>query len=467
MIEKLTGKKYYHIAFTLASPLALGSGENLNTDKDLILDSARQPYIPASSMAGAARHALESVSGADSAKIRKYLGYIKKATSYSTDVEQHDSRVIFYDAVPENSAACHIVTRDSVALDAYKTAKRGAKFDMEVLEAGVRFYTFIEQDIYDGKDDDFGGCIAELLAEQGVCFGGKTMRGYGAIRDVTVMQKEFSFQEQEGLEKWLSFDVYTEKTWDPWTGEGKDTSKDVVLKLEQAGGISIRKYTTAVKPANEIAPQPDYEQLTAHGYTDSWNNGNTRDEAPVSAVPVIPGTSWAGAFRHRMQEFGIDVNGRDSIFGYVSKVKAVSSVEEKKAAVKADKSDTKNKKRSRIRFSESRIEDAKPKILSRNAIDRFSGGTVDKALFTEKTWYGGTCELRISWHGRDGIPEPEKKALAASIADLHFGFLAVGGETSIGRGLFHVRSIDGVQINSENEKELYQIALEHIGERMK
>lgn len=503
MIEKLTGKKYYRITFTLDSPLALGSGENHHTDKDLMLDSAGKPYIPASSLAGVVCHALESSGAADPEKIKKYLGDIKKATSDSNDTGQWGSRILFYDAVLDDGSPCHIVTRDSVALDDFKTAKKGAKFDMEVLEAGASFHTFLEQDLFgDGekgkekdndaenddiekddieKDDiengdieeDFGGYIAELLAGQGICFGGKTMRGYGAVRDVAVGQKSFSFRKQEELDRWLAFDVYTEQTWDSWAGNGKEHSKEIVLKLQQAGGISIRRYTTAVKPANEIRPQPDYEQLTAHGFYERQDGNNGQDEASAlaPAVPVIPGTSWAGAFRHRMKEFGIDVNGQNSIFGYVSKEKAAAETGGEKITGKEDRSEAKkkikNKKRSRIRFSESRIEGAAPRILSRNAIDRFSGGTVDRALFTEKTWYGGTCELRISWHDPNSIPEAEKKALAASIADLHFGFLAVGGETSVGRGLFRITSVDDEEINAENEKDIYQITLRHIGEKMK
>ena len=42
MKEQILRKKYYKISFELASPLALGSGENENTDKDLMKDSNSQ-----------------------------------------------------------------------------------------------------------------------------------------------------------------------------------------------------------------------------------------------------------------------------------------------------------------------------------------------------------------------------------------------------------------------------------------
>ena len=48
-------KKYYRIEFELTSPLAVGSGENNLTDKDIVRDSRGIPYIPGSSLAGVYR----------------------------------------------------------------------------------------------------------------------------------------------------------------------------------------------------------------------------------------------------------------------------------------------------------------------------------------------------------------------------------------------------------------------------
>ena len=206
----------------------------------------------------------------------------------------------------------------------------------------------------------------------------------------------------------------------------------------QKGAISIRRYTTAVKKSETVA-QPDFEQLTAHDY-----EGRTSTDKTVRCVPVIPGTSWSGAFRHRMKEFGIDTSSEKSLFGYMPK------------------DNNAVKKRSQISFSESRLRNAKEKILSRNAIDRFSGGTKDGALFTEKTYYGGDTELVIRWHRK--MNDVEKQALAATITDLHYGFLAVGGETSIGHGLFEIIKINGSYVTGDN---VYAAVLAQIEEMEK
>ncbi len=423
MTDKVLKKKYYRISFDLASPLALGSGENDSTDRDLLRDSAGTPYIPASSVAGVVRECLEKK---DKALAEKYLGNVKKKTKDS-DSDQSGSEVIFYDATIKEGTPL-VTVRDSVALDEFKTAKSGAKFDMEVLEPGVRFVTYIEQDYRNGYEDDYGAEIAKVFLSKLPVFGAKGMRGYGAISNVEVSEKTFDMQND--LSDWLEFDPYAESTsWDETkiVPEKTDT-RAIKLKVRLKGGISVRRYTTKVSTDDNT--EPDMEQMTTADNT-----------------PVIPGTTWAGAIAHRMKEFGINT---DNIFGFVN-----GNVD---------------KMRSKIWFGETYLRDGDFKTLSRNAIDRFSGGTVDGALFTERIYYGGEGDLTIGWKSDDPIPDEEKKALAATLTDLHFGFLVVGGETSIGRGIFIIDSINDDSLPdalADNSAEIYGVILRNIEEAFK
>ena len=72
-IQKITKKVYYRIEFTLKSPLSIGSGDNSNTDRDIILNSQRKPYIPGSAIAGVVSHALSELYGWDEGQIKKSL----------------------------------------------------------------------------------------------------------------------------------------------------------------------------------------------------------------------------------------------------------------------------------------------------------------------------------------------------------------------------------------------------------
>ena len=398
-------KKYYKMKFTLASPLAIGDGSNCTTDKDIVRDSRGIPYVPASAIAGVSRSMF--LAGKD--LVESYFGKVDVNTDRENSVklETKESRLIFYDAKMEEEGNYHISVRDSVKLDECKTAVDGAKFDMEILEPGIEFITYIEQNIYSKTDKDIAYQIACLWLQNKIHLGGKVMRGYGAIKDVSVWERTFTFDKDnskgDGIPEWLSFDMYDEVSWSGAKKlEGKENfdsnTTSILLKLKQNGGISIRKYTTKVSDTEGVS-LPDSEQLFVR--------------IGGQEIPVIPGTTWAGAFSHRMKSLVPQCKEND-FFGCVNKKKKI---------------------RSKIIFGETQLIGAKPKVMTRNAIDRFSGGTANQALFTEQTYYDGVGELRIEIR-KGSLDKNVAKALAAAIADLHMGFLAVGGLTAIGRGLF-------------------------------
>lgn len=420
--NKIIKKKYARIKFKLTSSLSIGSGDNEVSDNDIIKDAAGRPYIPASAIAGVTRDILKDQNDCD-----VYYGFIKKDVIGG---DAKESMLIFYDALlvsdkPDGLPDYHITVRDSVAVDDHKTAIEGAKFDREILEPGVSFVTYVEQSFTNDNDTDYIELIKDAFLSGNICFGGKTMRGYGDIELTELATEKYDLRNKEDVDKWLHFDVY-DHAWDNKNIVRKKSLREILLELELISAISVNRYTTKVSEKT----MPDTEQMTVKIGDDE--------------IPVIPGTTWAGAFEHRMKEYGISVGEKGSIFGY--------AIGEK----------NNEKEKSLISFSESLIKNAKPKILSRNAIDRFSGGTKKEALFTEKTYYGGSTKLRIGWRGKKTMPDKKKKALAATITDLHLGLLSIGGETAIGRGLFKVKSINGKELPESDEA--YEIILGEVKE---
>lgn len=395
-------RRYYSFDMELVSPLSLGSGLNENTDADVLLDSRGVPYIPATSIAGVLASRLQPVD--------KEILYGKIAKSDSSKDENQKSHVVFYDAVCSKKSIVSV--RDSVALKE-KVAKKGSKFDFEIVEPGIVFKLYIELDDHVTASDE------ELVLEQLNClnegilrFGRKTTRGYGQVKLNNGKKMEFS-----EVEKWLDFDMYDENSWDRAKSVGLseiNPETDVInLKLRLKGALSIRSYTTEL-PKTEKDAAPDYKYL-------SLNNGS----------PVIPGTSWAGAFRERFKQFAGTKNSEE-LFGFV-----------KEAPSKA--------RRSWITFSESRLKDYEEKKITRNSIDRFTAAVNDGALYTELTVFGGNTDLTITIPAE--IDEKNKMALLAVIADLHNGFMAVGGLTSVGRGLFEVERL---KYNGEDRTEYFK-----------
>lgn len=439
---------YYRLDFELLSPLIIGCGKNKNTDNDVLLGSDNKPYIPATSIGGVLRH----IAGNEENEL---FGYIKQSGNDHDLAEKDDaggsdkkkpvfaeSPVIFSDAVTRDKT--YITERDSISLDEYKVAKdnrieggkAGAKFNFEVVQPGAMFTAIAE---IDKNNADLAARFEELLSKanaEGLCFGAKTTRGLGSVK-LTVYKKSFNLEKE--LDTWLDFDPFEKNSFtdsDLFELSSAVSSDKLVidLKLKQVGGLSIRWYTGEVgdkdKPQVKNSPllvraKPVEDEAFSGEYISDY------DTPSESSLPVIPGTSWAGAFRHRFSELVNDECIVNTVFGFVDN------------AVGKDKVDKAIK--SKICFSETVIHNGTPKTLTRIAVDRFSGAVKDRALLTEQSVFYGKGDLVIRID--KGVERKALYALMAVVADLHNGYLAVGGETAIGRGMF---TIEGMKINGRS-----------------
>ena len=175
----------------------------------------------------------------------------------------------------------------------------------------------------------------------------------------------------------------------------------LILKLKQKGGISIRTYSAE-------PDAPDFAHITS------------------GDKPIIPGSSWNGAIRTRAIDIlGNSLQADESI---ISELKAIwGEIGEKEFRL------------SQIEVSESIIEPSNPDAgfvnITRNKINRFDQSTVDRALYSESSYFGGETKLEIT------IKNISQNGWVAglillTLADLSNGILAVGGQTAVGRGIF-------------------------------
>lgn len=382
---------YYKLNMTLDSPLAIGSGLNGETDKDIIVNSLQRPYIPATAIAGVIRNYIYSQ---DKILAKNIFG----------DEEKNGIKtaVIIYDANLEDSEA-FITNRDSVKLE-NKVSVDGTKFDMQAVESGAKFVGYIEL-MNKTYEKDIENAISAINSGE-ITFGGKSTRGYGRV-NVNAYKREFEISPDD-YDEWLDFDMFDNSCWEKSVQlklNSKTNSLIIKLHLKNLSGISIREYTTEVSD-DENETMPDYKSLTLKS----------------SNTPVIPGTSWAGAFRERFCQFAGNDDTVD-LFGNVWTEDGVAKTQI-----------------SEIRFSESQLSGGEFKITTRNSIDRFSAGTKSGALYTEKTYFGGNCVLDIFLP--NDITDKQLTALLAVLCDLDNGFLAVGGLTSVGRGLFKIKNAE-------------------------
>ena len=305
--------------------------------------------------------------------------------------------------------------RDGVGLNENKVAKAGSKYDMEILETGMKGHFYLELVIREGDDEEaMLRALSSVFAgiQQGeIRLGRKKTRGFGAFKIIKLVPKAYDRENYlEYAEAYkLSFWENKPDQLENWLHIANDSNRMVHIEvpLVMKGGISIRQYA-AKKNA------PDFVHLTSNG------------------IPVIPGSSFAGAIRHRVKQILLDLAEE----GAESPVRK-NEVEQIISRMFGNASD-KEGHASNIIISEARILGARPLTMVRTGISRFESAVRDGALYKERTYVDGHFNLEIAV--RKG-KEPKDSnwmigILLLAIKDLENGYLAVGGQTAVGRGIF-------------------------------
>ncbi len=411
-VHQINTRIYYMIKIKVISPISVSNGENENTDSDVLVNGSGIPFIPGTSLAGAFRNYLGVSKDKDCIYGFSQSNYGRMSSIFISDLYFVDESKNL-DSTGENNGVIKSI-RDGVKL----TDEKGVdnKFDMEIIEPGITGIIRMEIVKRDGDTYDYDYSVAQIfdgLQTGEIRLGSNKNRGMGRIKILKILEKSFS---KENRDDWLTFcdgmsqnDESGYVSYEIWSKEKVKTDRQYIIvktPLKLRGGISIRRYSA--KPG-----KADYEHITSNG------------------KPVIPGSSWNGAIRSDarriLKELGCsDMRTKELIdqwFGYVDK----------------DKQEDENKKarQSMIVISESIIEDATAVPMTRNKIDRFTAGAGGGALYSEISYFGGTTDLEYMIK-KDN--ERDYKALVGLMflitMDIEKGYVSVGGQAGIGRGLF-------------------------------
>lgn len=414
IMNGIVKRKVFLVQVRFSSPMNISSGEDEWTDADILRDCNGNPFVPGSSLAGAMRAYLEK-SKSDIC-IMGYTGNDdtgKMSSLFVSDLE-FDGKTVSG-------------IRDGVALDENKITKTGSKYDMEILEGRTKGHFFLELVVREMDDEEeMDQELSEVL--QGIQsgeirLGSKKTRGFGKFELLSLSVKTFERENYLDYAK-----AYEKDTWENALDEkeswlhkfsGEQRMVHITVPLRLKGGISIRQYAARKN-------EPDFVHLTDHG------------------VPVIPGSSIAGAIRHREREILCELkeNGLNfpqsvnqiinRAFGYVDGTEACSS---------------------QIVISETEIKEARFLTMVRTGISRFEAGVRDGAMYKERTCVDGRLVLDVSVRKQKNPDDTGwiLGILLMTLKDLQNGFLAVGGQTAIGRGVF---STDGpMLIDGEKNRE--------------
>lgn len=456
-------KRYVaRIVIEAKTPLAVSSGnKNVMTDSVVALDVNELPFIPGTSIAGIIRHTLTKEVG------EEFFGYQKGDKG-------HGSMLLFSEAKmigEEGKVVDGMSSIDFDKSDFYKyfkelpirqharinhqgvTVKTG-KFDEQVVFKGTRFCFEMEMVATDEEKYKtmFESVIGKLRSSS-FRIGSGTRSGFGEIEIITCQIKTYNLKDATDLKAYL----------------------DKTSSLADAWNVAPNNTTTAEEEENwskyELTLYPTDFYLFGSGYGDDdvdtkpveesyikWEN-NKPQMIKSEKVDLIPAASIKGALAHRVAYHYNDITGikadelePEDFKNYVgNKNKAVKALFGSEGEKDKDSKKMKDQQRGNILFSDI-IEDKNKdnKIMNHVAIDRFTGGAIDGALFSEKVTDGRgehyTTTLLVN--NEAIIDEDIKEALNRALRDLCKGMLPLGGGVNRGNGTF----TGSLKINGEDVK---------------
>lgn len=366
------------------SPIAVGSGKSEYTDSDVLVDSEGRPFIPGTTIAGVCRHYLED----QGENVGELFGSDKD--------EKSDSKIIFYEAFPKSETV--IGQRDGVAISYdTETAKDGALFNYEIVGEGSKFDLRIElNDDENNNGKEYIKKIVNGFNNGFIRIGFKTNRGFGRVR-----LNQCKLAEITDINELINF------SWDKVT-EDFEANDDSDSKYE------THSYNLTLKSFLMISDNSTLEEKDGKLI-------NAAQLENTSGSPIIPGTVWSGIFKHYCYKVMLEV------------YKSQETAEDKVNKIFGD---TKNA--SKIIFDESVISGGEPMCITRNAIDRFTGGACDKKLFTNRPVFGGTTTLNVIIKNTLGSELTERvlNLLDLFIKEINDGFVNIGSMGSVGGGIF-------------------------------
>ena len=306
------------------------------------------------------------------------------------------------------------------------------KFEEQVVFAGTRFCFELEMVAENSTIDNFNKILDQI---QSLTFriGGGTRSGFGEIEVVDLQTKVLDLNDESQRKEYLEKSSALNSEY--WNKEYQKPEKKKVPE-------DWIKY--------ELKLEPEDFFLFGSGFGDDEVDMTPVKEAKVDwssgkgvleeNLVLIPATSVKGALSHRTafhynrlkERFVGCVGDKEPKVGNENEAVQVLFGYENQAQ--------KKQVRGKVLFSdviEKRLGD---KILNHVAIDRFTGGAIDGALFSEKTTYGKgqSFEMTILVNKKafDGDNKTIQQAFEEAMKDICKGMLPLGGGVNRGNGVF-------------------------------
>lgn len=444
------------------TPISVGKGEkSILSDAIVATDVNGLPYIPGTSIAGVLRHSMLKLEKEHDTK--KIMGFQDGDSGMGSRLIVSEAKIMDSDGcvvdglLTSASQDCllshftqELPIRQHVRINGMGTADHTGKFDEQVVFSGTRFCFEMEMIADSTEIEEFNSVLGHF-GKKGFRIGSGTRNGFGEIKIIKLQTKQLDLSKKEDLDLYLSKSSKLSVEWSGWTEE----------KTPECASDEWLEYKLCITPEDFF--------LFGSGFGD-----NDADMTPVKECKVIwkdgkgtisdkliliPASSVKGALSHRTAFYWNKINGcfsenKNAKVGKDNPAVALlfGSEGENDSSIKLTK-----KKRGNLLFSD--VIEKKPvvdKVLTHVAIDRFTGGALNGALFNEKTTFGKGQNFELCILADKNAINDSDETICASfeeaLKDICKGMLPLGGGVNRGNGVFSGALYkDGVKIYPEKK----------------
>lgn len=418
------------------TPLFVGSGQSsLLKDALVQKDCNGLPMINGTSLAGVFRHALASNDW-----INQVFGFADGNEGTGSLLRVSSAYLMLNETMVSEGILDHIddgllnrfnnlPTRQHVRITHKGVAADKGLFDNEIVFKGTRFIFELELSGTE-RDSTHWNSIINLVQGPDFRIGSGTRNGYGCLKVLYFYDKTFNLKLKSDFDSYVNFN--------PSFNVHIDWKKPDFL-------MSSNKLFTHYS----LVLQPDSFFIFSEGFgDDEADNRPLEEEIAVyhnnkitfEMQTVIPASSIKGAISHRVayhynrmtEQFADKEMGKTgfeniavaTLMGKAGHDDHKKTIEPQAGIVYLND----------FYFSNDKV--ANNKVFNHLAIDRFTGGAMDGALFSEKVTnlLGSNFEFDVfvKYTENDTI----LKSLESALLDICKGLLPLGGMTTKGHGVF-------------------------------
>ncbi len=441
------------IMMEASTPFSISSGkEDIFTDSEFVRDANGYPFIPGTSLAGSIRSFFseeesnylfgnsrrENEEEAKDSKVIVSSGLVLDSMGKVVETLGTNTKNDLIDKILKNG-----IIRHHVKINHQGTATDMGKFSETLVPAGTRF-SFELQMISTDKDEPLWNKLIQVLANPGFRLGGGSRKGMGKFKIISLRERKYRIPDEIPQFSARSSSLNAEIPGDVEKSIQKNTEisvLDIVLKPEYFWFFGA--------PQGDI--HSDMTWLKEKKIVWKENQARLSDDQIT-----IPATGIKGPLRHRTKFYYALKKGQfadkaqnieflsaqlergiSSLFGTVEENEAPES---KAVAVRGKllfsdlylgKSPNENA------ISENSEGMFTAKILNHVAIDRFTGGAVDGALYSERAlFHGPEIKAEIVLLEKASIEKDLLEAFEQALTDMTSGKLPMGAGVNRGNGLF-------------------------------